>query len=203
MGRRGLAPDRKKARDEGSHVVLIDESGFFLNPAVRRTWAPKGQTPVLTGCGRHRQKVSTIAAISVAPGRRRLGLCWKTDPKGYIDAEAVVSFLRGLLRHLKGRVIVVWDGGSNHKGPAIRALLGRYPRLTLEHLPGYAPDLNPVEMIWGHLKHGRMANFVPEDVLHLERVVRENLRGVRGNPGLIRSLWNGSDLPFPNRNLTI
>jgi hypothetical protein len=115
---------------------MIDESGFFLNPTARRTWGSKGRPPVLTGFGRHRQKVSTIAAVSVAPRWRRLGLYWKTDPKDYIDAEAVVSFLRGLLRHLKGRGIVVRDGGSNHKGPAIRALLGRSPRLTLERLPG-------------------------------------------------------------------
>ena len=170
---------------------------------MRRTWAPRGQTPVLTGFGRHRQKVSTIAALSITPGRRRLGLYWKTDPKDYIDAEAVVSFLRDLLRRLKGKVIVIWDGGSNHKGPAIRALLARYPRLTLERLPAYAPDLNPVEMIWAYLKHGLMANFVPEDVLHLERVVLENLRSVRSNASLMRALWRGSDLPFPDRNFAI
>jgi putative transposase len=203
MGRRGLATDQKKAGDEGAHVVLIDESGFFLNPTVRRTWAPKGHTPVLTGFGRHRQKVSTIAAISVAPGRRRVGLYWKTDPKDYIDAAAVVKFLGDLLRHLKGKVIVIWDGGSNHKGPAIRALLDRFPRLTLERLPGYAPDLNPVEMLWAYLKHGLMANFVPADVMGLERVVLANLASVRADPKLIRALWNGSDLPFPDRNLAI
>jgi transposase len=170
---------------------------------VRRTWAPKGYTPVLTGFGRHREKVSTIAAISVAPGRRRLGLYWKTDPKDYSDAEAVVGFLRDLLRHLRGKVIVIWDGGSNHKGPAIRAFLERYPRLTLERLPGSAPDLNPVEMIWAYLKHGLMASFVPLDVLDLERAIRENLAAVRGDPKLIRSLWRGSDLPYPDRNLAI
>jgi transposase len=162
-----------------------------------------GRTPVLTGFGRHREKVSTIAAVSIAPGRRRLGLYWKTDPKNYIDAKAVVSFLRDLLRHLKGKVIVVWDGGSNHKGPAIRALLSRYPRLKLERLPAYAPDLNPVEMIWAYLKHGLMANFVPADVMDLERHVRANLASLRADPKLIRSLWIGSDLPFPDRNLAI
>jgi hypothetical protein len=66
--------------------VLIDQSGFSLNPLVRRTRASKGRTPLMTGFGRHRQKVSTIAAISVMPGRRRVGLYWKTDPKGYNDA---------------------------------------------------------------------------------------------------------------------
>ena len=97
--------------DDRGHVVLIDESGFFLYPLIRRTWAPKSHTPVLTGFGRHRRKVSTIAAISVTPGRRRLGFYWKTDPKNYIDAPAVVEFLRGLLRHLKGKVIVSGTGG--------------------------------------------------------------------------------------------
>ena len=167
---------------------------------MRRTWSPKGRTPVLTGFGRHRDKVSTIAAITAAPNRRRLGLYWRTDPEHYIDATAVVAFLRRLLRRLRGRVIVVWDGGSNHKGPAIRELLRKFPRLHLERLPGYAPDLNPVEMIWAYLKHGRLANFVPRHVRHLDRVVVGHLTELRGDPALIRSLWAGSRLPFLDRN---
>ena len=97
--------------------MLIDESGFFLNPLVRRTWSPRGKTPVLASWGRHRDKVSVIAALSVAPTLRRLGLSWLADPKNYINAPTVVKFLQALLRHLRGRVIVVWDGGTNHKGP--------------------------------------------------------------------------------------
>jgi transposase len=182
--------------------VLIDESGFFLNPTVRRTWAPRGSRPVLTGFGRHRDKVSTIAAISVAPRRRRLGLSWRTDPQHYIDAAAVVGFLRQLLRHLRGRVIVAWDGGTNHKGPLIREFLRRNRRLHLERLPGYAPELNPVEQVWSHLKRGVMANFVPRHVRHLDRVVRGHLAEVRGRPELIRALWAGSTLPFVEKNLT-
>jgi hypothetical protein len=156
---------------------------------------------VLTGFGRHRDKVSTIAALSIAPRRRRLGLYFRTDPEHYIDAGGVVAFLRDLLRHLRGKVIVVWDGGSNHKGPAIRALLRRFPRLHLERLPGYAPELNPVEMLWSYLKYSLMANFVPRHVRHLDRVVRGHLTGVGEQPELIRSLWEGSKLPFPDRNL--
>lgn len=93
------------------------------DPLVRRTWAPKGRTPVLTCFGRHRDKVSTIAAITVAPHRRRVGLYWQTDPSHYIDAAGVVAFLRDLLGRLRGKVIVIWDGGSNHKGPLVRELL--------------------------------------------------------------------------------
>ena len=100
-------------------------------------------------------------------------------------------------------MIVIWDGGTNHKGPAIRALLARYPRLSLERLPAYAPDLNPVEMIWAYLKHGVMANFVPADVMDPDRVIRSHLATVRGSPRLIRALWDGSRLPFPDRKLAI
>jgi transposase len=155
---------------------------------------------VRTGFGRHRDKVSTIAAVTVAPGRRRLGLYGRTDPDSYIDAAAVVGSLRDLLRRLRGRVIVIWDGGSNPKGPAIRELLRKFPRLHLERLPGYAPDLDPVEMIWAYLKHGRLANFVPRHVRHLDRVVADHLTKLRGEPALIRSLWAGSKLPFLEKN---
>jgi transposase len=187
----------KKAKAEGAHLVLIDECGFFLNPLVRRTWARKVKTPLLRSWGRHRDKVSVIAAVSVAPTLRRLGLYWLADPKHYVTAETVVKFLRTLLNHLRGRVIVVWDGGTNHKGALIRALCARYPRLHLERLPAYAPELNPVEFLWSHLKYARMANFVPEDLAHLDQTLHCHLHDVGRTPGLLKALWHGSKLPFP------
>lgn len=164
---------------------------------MRRTWAPKGKTPILPSWGRHRDKVSVIAALSVAPALRRLGLYFLADPKHYVTAETVVKFLRALLRHLRGRLIVIWDGGSNHKGPLIRALCARHPRLHLERLPAYAPDLNPVEFVWSHLKYARMANFVPESLPHLDETVRSQLAAVAHTSGLLKALWHGSKLPFP------
>ena len=138
-GRRLAAPS-KKAQAERAYLVLIDESGFFLNPLVRRTWARKGKTPVLRTFGRRRHKVSVVVALSVAPGRRRLGLYFHADAQHPIGAPAIVAFLREVLGHLRGRVIVLWDGGTNHKGPLIRDLLARYPRLRLEPMPAYAPQ---------------------------------------------------------------
>ena len=202
VGGPGVVAHQKKSRDERAHVVLIDESGSFIDPTVRRTWALRGRTPVLTGFGRHRDKVSTIAAIGVAPGRRRVGLYWRTDPGHYIDAAGVVGFLQELLRHLRGRVIVVWDGGGNHKGPLIRGLLSLYPRPHLERLPAYAPDLNPVEFVWSYLKHGMMANYVPRDVRQLDQVVDAHSCELAGRPALIRSPWKGPKLPFLDKNPT-
>jgi hypothetical protein len=141
-------------------------------------------------------------AIAIAPRRRRIGLSGRTDPARCIDTAGVAAFLRELLRHLQGKVIVVWDGGSNHQGPPIRERLAPYPRLHLQRLPGYAPDLNPVEMIWAYLRHGLLANFVPRHVRQLDRVVGEHLGELAGKPALIQSLWRGSKLPFVDKNLT-
>ena len=76
----------------------------------------------------------------MAPGWRRTGLYFHADAQHTIGAPAIVVFLCEVLGHLRGRVIVLWDGGTNHKGPLIRELLARYPRLELEPLPTYAPQ---------------------------------------------------------------
>jgi putative transposase len=192
-----VARDPKKGATENAHVVLIDETGLFLNPLVRRTWAPVGETPVLESWGRHRDKVSVIGAVTISPVARRLGFYFATDPRDFFNAERVVVFLRDLLKHLRGKVIVVWDGGSNHKGPLIREFLRRNRRLRLERLPAYAPELNPVEMVWSWLKYGRLANFVPADVDDLDGWVNDDLVELRYNSELLSHLWDGSDLPFP------
>jgi putative transposase len=189
----------KKVAADHAHLVLIDESGLFLNPLVRRTWALRGKTPVIGGDGGHRKKVSAIGAVSVSPAAHRLGLYFATLTDGFFTAEAVVEFLRDLLKHLRGKVVVVWDGGGNHKGPAIRDFLRRNRRLTLDRLPAYAPALNPVEAVWSWLKYGQLANFVPDGVADLDDEVIDRLLDLECDPGLLRVLWERSDLPFPQK----
>jgi transposase len=170
---------------------------LFLNPLVRRSWALRGKTPVIGGDGGHRQKVSVIGAVSVSPLTRRLGLYFSTLPDGFFTAEAVVAFLRDLLHHLRGKVVVVWDGGGNHKGPLIRAFLKRNRRLRLERLPAHAPELNPVETVWSWLKYGQLANYIPDGMTDLDDEIIDRLVTLKYEPDLLRNLWEGSDLPFP------
>lgn len=177
--------------------MLIDETGLFLNPTVRRSWARIGHTPVIGGDGGHRTKVSVIGAVTVSPAAQHLGFYFATAVNGYFGPDRVVAFLRDLLRHLRGKVVVIWDGGGNHKGPAIRKFLRRNKRLRLERLPAYAPDLNPVEAVWSWLKWGRLANFVPDDLDDLDDWVIEYLVALKHDPRLLRALWERSDLPFP------
>ena len=134
----------------------------------------------------------------MSPVAQRLGFYFATAVGGYFSADQVVAFLRDLLRHLRGKVVVVWDGGSNHQGPVIREFLKRNKRLRLERLPPYAPDLNPVEAVWSWLKWGRLANVVPDDLHELDDRVVEYLVELKHDPELLRALWERSDLPFPD-----
>jgi transposase len=191
-----VAADKKTARRRRAHLVLIDESGFLLSPLVRRTLAPRGQTPVLKTWGGHRERVSAMAALTVSPRRHHLGLYFATYPKLFVNQERAADFLRNLLTRLRGAVIVVWDGGPMHKGEAIRAVLRDFPRLSLERLPPYTPELNPVEYLWNHLKYGTLSNFMPDDLFHLDTVLKQRLCRARKSSARLRSFFIQSGLPL-------
>ena len=162
-------------------------------PNVRRTWAPRGQTPIV----RHRyqrHKVSAISAVTVSATRRRVGLYLHLHPGENISNVEVAIFLRALLRHLRGQVIVVLDSGSIHKGPDVQALQARCPRLHLEWFPGYAPELNPDELVWAHFK-AQLANGHPDTVDELMATLCRITKRVTRRPDLIRSFIAGSELP--------
>jgi transposase len=182
-------------------LALIDESGFLLSPLVRRTLAPRGRTPILSQSGCHRAKVSAWGVLTVAPRRRRLGLHAVTLPNASFDHYAIAQCLRRLLRQVRGRLIVVWDRSPIHRGPALRQLLADYPRLEIEELPAYAPDLNPVEQLWNHLKWTRLCNYAATDGHDLHGRLCAELTLIRDDPHRLRSFFDASDLPFPTRAL--
>lgn len=174
-------------------MAFADECGFLLIPNVRRTWAPRGQTPIV----RHRyqrDKVSAISAVTVSAERRRIGLYLHLHPDENITNVEVAVFLRALLRHLRGQVIVLLDSGSIHKGPDVQALEARCPRLHLEWFPGYAPELNPDEWVWAYFK-AQLANGHPETLNDLMATLCRITKNVTKRPDLIRSFITGSDLP--------
>jgi transposase len=188
-----VAPGKKNAARLGAHLVFVDESGFLLIPTVRRTWAPRGQTPII----RHRyrrDKISVISGVSVSPTRRRVGLYWRFHAKNIQHAE-VCDFLRYLLRHLRGPVIVVWDNGKIHRGDPIRALCRAVPRLRLEHFPSYAPELNPDEGVW-NLAKARLANGRPDNINDLRMHLAGSLWSIAHSPSLLRGCITHADLPF-------
>jgi len=164
----------------------------MMIPPVRRTWAPVGQTPIVRHYYR-RDRISVIGGLSVSPARRRLGLYFRMHPKN-ISQEEVYDFLWYLLRHLRGHVIVVWDGASIHDPKSLGELLRKYPRLHLERLPAYAPQLNPIEAAWHATKHP-LANGRPEDIRDLGRALLKSLRHARASQTILRGCVSQSELP--------
>ena len=172
-----VAGARKKATEEGRTVVWVDQSGFYLLPLAVRTWAPRGQTPVL------RVKLTRDHLLAIS-GITLDGRLFMQVREGAYNSVGVVGFLRVLLRKVPGKLLVIWDGAPIHRGQVVKDFLrrGAAKRLHLEQLPGYAPDLNPAEGIWSYLKQVELGNVCCPDLheLHMALIrARERLRHKR------------------------
>ena len=192
-----MAEGKKNAARRRAAIVFIDEAGFLMAPLVRRTWAPRGQTPVLTQRGRSRRKVSVIGALVISPRRRRVHACFGLLPDANFDGPAILAFLRQLRRTLGGPMVVVWDRLKAHIGKPIAAWLIRHRRTVRAYLlPPYAPELNPVELIWGHSKANPLANFAPSELSDLVEHVHITRLAIGDDEPLLRSFIQHGRLPL-------
>lgn len=184
------------AARQQAHLIFIDETGFLLHPLVRRTWSLRGLTPIMKTRMRWRRRVSAIGAVAISPGRRHLGWYVQFHLDKGIAQEQVIEFLRQLLRHLRGRLVIVWDRLGSHQSKGLRQWLRQCRRLHLEFLPPYAPELNPNEYAWAHLKMNPLANFCPEDVEELHDAVATAAESLPSHQCLLRSFVRATKLPL-------
>lgn len=164
----------------------MDESGFYLLPGRVTTWAKRGETPLLT-VPHTKDHLSAIGALT-EDGR----LLVTTRLDCAFDGVGVVAFLRHLLRHLSGKLLVVWDGATIHRGRAVRAYLqerAAAKRLKLVRLPAYAPELNPVEGVWRYLKRVELANVVCQSLAHLHREFTLAVKRLRRQARILAACW--------------
>jgi hypothetical protein len=146
---------------------------------------------------RHRRRLSVIGALSISPGRRRrmdLLLRWHADRS--VRTAQIVRFLTALLQRVRGHLIVVWDGLLAHRAVAVRELAVASGRMELERLPGYAPELNPVEGVWCNIKWHRMANHGLTEVPQIHAMAKAEGRKLRGKQRLLRSFVKATRLPI-------
>jgi transposase len=176
-------------------IVFLDESGFMLTPTVRRTLAPRGRTPVLPAWQRH-DRISAISCVTLAPQGERPGLYFELMPAGLnVRAEDIVAFLRQLRRELPGPLTVVWDRHNIHsRSRLVQEWLTGQPDVVLEDLPGYAPELNPDEMVWAWLKYGRLANLSARDVVELRDHLITELEWAAFDGELLAGFFNHAEL---------
>lgn len=184
-----LAGIKKKAKNEGRTIVFIDESGLSERPHRCRTWAPKGQTPVL----QYHFNWKTLSAMA--------GVTWwnfyfRLFP-GTIRSPQVIEFLAHLMRHIPGKLLIIWDGLTGHRSRLTWEFIRQQQgRLWVEFLPGYAPELNPVEYLWSHWKQHELPNLCPQNFGQLSHHARNALRRMRKRPTLVIAFWRQAEL-FP------
>lgn len=171
-----------------AHVVFLDESGFMLTPTVRRTWAPQGETPLLS-CWDRRDRLSAISCLTVSPRQARLNFYFTLlSDNTNVTAEHIVAFLRQLKSQLGGPFTVIWDGSRIHsRSGRVKAYLAEHPEIVAETLPGYAPELNPDEGVWGWTKYGRLANLAAANTIELRRRIEEEFSVLRKDRHLLNS----------------
>jgi hypothetical protein len=133
-----LASAKKNAARQGRLIVFIDESGVSERPTRARTWAVKGETPVV-------QFHFNWHQLSLIAGMHFTGMCFRLHD-GSIAKEQVVEFLKALLAHLRRPLLIVWDSSRPHRSHLVRDYVASTENsIQLHFLPGYAPELNPVE----------------------------------------------------------
>jgi transposase len=164
----------------------------MLQPVRRRTWAPRGQTPIHRVWNRH-DRLSVIGTITVSPRRRHLGEYFQILARN-VDAEDLVCFVEQVHRRLPRKIILVWDRSGPHRRAA-KLLVGKHADwLTVEWLPPYAPELNPEEQCWKHTKYDDLANFIPDDLNELYDAVGTSICRQRSNGRLLHSYFDHAKL---------
>jgi hypothetical protein len=155
--------------------------------------------------GRGWKKIGAAAALTVSPGsagrggkvvRRRVGRLFRLFERD-IDGERCALFLRDTLRRVRGKVAPLWDGLGVHRSPPVKAVSARSPRVTVHRLPSYAPELNPVEPMWGHAEGVGLRGFVPDDEIDLEVEAACVPDEIAERRPLLRSFFKATPLSIP------
>ena len=175
-------------------IVFLDESGFSERPSVRRTWAPRGQTPVLKARGGTWQQISVVGAVAYRRDGRRARLLMMLH-EGATSSEESQAFLKHLRRHVRGKVLLIWDGaGFHHSGWLKTWIKSQSHWLTVKRLPAYAPELNPVEGVWAWIKGSQLPNFCPDSIDPVLDRIGQAARSLQSRPTLLMAFLKKSGL---------
>lgn len=165
-----------------------------MAPLVRRTWAPRGQTPLLYQRTRSHQKVTIIGALCVSPERDRVHLYFRLHCNANINARRTADFLAHLDRQLQAPLILIWDRLQAHRARLVKDFLAVHKHIRSVFLPPYAPELNPIEYFWGYLKMNPLANDPVMDADDLTVLTRSHARSLQSHQALLKSFIQHSPL---------
>jgi len=180
----------KLAKKQGGEVYFWDESGFRADTVHGKTWALKGQTPVIERPGQ-RQSISAASAVTTS------GAFWYCTYEGGLNAELFVALLKRMMRNRRKPVHLVVDGLPAHKTLLVKAYVASTDgQLTLHFLPGYAPDLNPDELVWSHMKRTGVARTPLRKGEKLADKINAQLAEIRRLPNLVKSFFRAPSVAY-------
>lgn len=181
---------RKRAKKLGAMIFFLDEAGFQSDPSLRRTYGLKGKTPVVTTSGQ-RQSINVISAVNAR------GEFWAATYDGKLNAESFVLFLQDFMKGRGGKVLLVVDGHPAHKANMVKRYLETLDhRLELHPLPAYAPDLNPDEFVWSHMKNNGVSKKPLQKNESLRRRVEQDLVAIQNDKKLVRSFFGAESVAY-------
>ena len=172
-----------RAKRLGAKIFFLDEAGFQSDPPLGRTYGLKGKTPVVITSGQ-RQGLNVISAVNAR------GEFWAATYTGKLNAEAFVAFLKNFMKGRNGKIFLVVDGHPAHKANLVNNYVGSLEgRLELHPLPAYAPELNPDEFVWGHMKKNGVSKKPLKKNESLSDRIDQDLAKIKTNPQLVRSFF--------------
>lgn len=180
----------RQAKEENADIFFWDESGFRADAVHGKTWSLRGQTPVVQRPGQ-RQSISAASAVNAK------GAFWFCTYEGALNAELFVTLLKTMMRYRRRPVHLVLDSLPAHKKACVREYVeSTKGKLTLHFLPGYAPDLNPDELVWSHVKRTGVARRPLRQGERLQEKVIEQLTEIQDRPDLVRSFFNAPTVAY-------
>lgn len=164
-----------------------DESGISEKPAVRKTWAIRGQTPTIQSSGSW--KSLTMAGLLLfTPKGNNPRIYFRLQP-GAMDKYDFIKLLQDTKIELKGKkLLLIWDGLPAHRAKEVTQYIKSQKFwLRVERYPAYAPELSPVEFIWSPMKAKDLGNVPPKGFCHLKQLVRKSFRRIKADRVLLKN----------------
>jgi transposase len=189
-----VAGGKTVAAQQGAWLCFEDEAGQTLRPPKARTWGRRGQTPQIPVSGKGSGRVSIAGLVCIRPGHRprliyriRIHRGRKGERRSFAETD-YAALLDAAHQQLDAPIVAIWDNLNTHTSHAMRTLIEARDWLTVIQLPPYAPELNPTEHVWSHVKRN-LGNLIVHGIDQLTAIVKNRLKRIQYRPDLVDAFF--------------
>jgi DDE superfamily endonuclease len=190
---------KRVAARRGAWICFEDEAGQTLRPPKARTWGRRGHTPEIAVSGKGSGRISIAGLVCVKPDQRSrliyrtlIHRGRKSQRRSFSETD-YAALLDAAHQQLGAPIVLIWDNLNTHISAAMRALIAARDWLHVIRLPAYAPDLNPVEHVWSHLKRS-LGNLATHGIDHLATIIKNRLKHIQYQPELTNAFFTHTGL---------